>query len=82
MAKWPRSGWAHAGVAVVVGSLACAAAFGPLEQHYLAEAVREAPHDGQDGLAAFAGAMEACVAIWLLVAGVVFVVQRLLTRGK
>jgi hypothetical protein len=80
MARWPRSGWAHAAIAVVVATPFAAVCFRPIEDHQFQEAIREAPHDGQDGLSAFAGAIGATFAIWVCTALVLFVVQRLMSK--
>jgi heme/copper-type cytochrome/quinol oxidase subunit 2 len=76
MRFWPKSSWAHAGIALVVATVLAIIGAGLEDQHSFAEAVRQYPHDGQDGLSALWDGMVAGFFIEVIVFVVLFMVQR------
>ena len=76
---WPKSGWAHAGIAFLSALISCVFVFIRVNNTHFARYAREYPHDGQDGLGAFMDALHAGALTLLGVFLLVFAVQRLLT---
>jgi hypothetical protein len=79
MPKWPKLLWTQLLVSFAVSAVGAVLAF-YLENNYLfAQYAREAPHDGQDGLAALMGAAGAAVAAFCGVFFFTLILQRFLT---
>ena len=76
MRFWPKSLWAHAVIAFVVATVLAFVGAGIEEQRSFAEAVRQYPHDGQDGLSALWDAMVAGFFIEVIAFVLLFMAQR------
>lgn len=56
MPRWPKSLWPQLLISFAASAVSAVLAFSWENKHLFAQYAREAPHDGQDGLAAFMGA--------------------------
>jgi hypothetical protein len=79
MPKWPKSVWTQLLLSFAVSAAGAVFAFYWENNHLFAQYAREAPHDGQDGLAAFMGAAGAAVSAFCGVFLFTLILQRFLT---
>jgi hypothetical protein len=76
MKRWPKSEWAHAGIAVAGATVLAIIGAGLEDRYSFAEAVRQYPHDGLDGLSALWDGMVAGFFVEVIVFVVLFMAQR------
>jgi hypothetical protein len=79
MPKWPISAWSHVLISLAASVGAAILAFYLGEKHLFTQYARETPHDGQDGLAAFMGAIGVALVTFCGVFLFSLILQRLLT---
>jgi hypothetical protein len=79
MLKWPKPLWTQILISLAASAGSSVFAFSWENKHLFAQYAREAPHDGQDGLAAFMGAAGAALAAFCGVFLFSLIAQRLLT---
>jgi hypothetical protein len=79
MSKWPVSGWTQAGIAFLAALVSTIVVFIVVNNVLFARYAREFPHDGQDGLGAMMGALEASFATLIGVFVIAFAAQRVFT---
>jgi hypothetical protein len=81
VSSWPRGRWSHAGIAFWAAIVAAIVADRIVYKIRLAQYVRDFPHDGQDGLAAFIEGLPAGAAVFVAGFIVMYLVQRALASG-
>jgi uncharacterized protein (DUF697 family) len=85
MRRWPKSGWAHAGIAFV-SALLISAVIGHLaERSVLATNIRTTPQYGETGwnsLGAFAGGVVAALWTFPIAFVLLFAIQRIFASGR
>ncbi|HSY37483.1 MAG TPA: hypothetical protein VK814_17150 [Acidobacteriaceae bacterium] len=79
MPKWPKALWTQLLVSLATSAASAVLAFYWENNHLFAQYAREAPHDGQDGLAAFMGAAGAGLATFCGVFLFSLILQRIMT---
>ncbi len=82
MKRWPNSRALQALIALGTSLLAAWRVMIWIEPRLFAQAVKEAPHDGLDGLSAFAGSVEIGLAVLGGVSVSLYALQRFLTRDQ
>jgi hypothetical protein len=78
---WPKSLWIQAIISLVGALIASASVFAHENSNLFQQYAKDAPHDGQDGLAALVGAGEAALAAFCGVFLFSLILQRFLTVG-
>jgi hypothetical protein len=85
MKGWPKSGWAHAGIAFLSASILSVAGGCLAERSALIRNIRTSPQYGQTGwnsLGAFAGGVAAAFWTFLIAFFLTFAIQRLFASGR
>jgi hypothetical protein len=82
MRKWPISRWNQGLISLVVAAVSAYIVFVRTESALFERYAKEAPYDGQDGLSAFMGALQASLLTLVGVLLALYVVQRLVTATR
>jgi hypothetical protein len=78
--RWPKSGWSHAGLALVVALVSSVCVFIRVNNTHFAIYAHEYPYDGQDGLSAMMDALHVGTITLLVVFILLFLIQRIFLR--
>jgi hypothetical protein len=79
MVRWPKSRLTQASISLAASIVGAVVAFHFENDSLLRQYVREAPHDGQDGLAALMGAVGAAVVTFCCIFLFSLIIQGVLT---
>lgn len=82
MLKWPTSVWNQVLISFAASVGGAALAFHWEQENLFAQYAREAPHDGQDGLAAFMGAIGIAIVTFFGVLLFTLILQRALAGSS
>jgi hypothetical protein len=77
--KWPTSRWGQGWIAFVVAGITAYLVFVRTENVLFEQYAKQSPYDGQDGMAAFMGALQAGGLTIIGVFIALFVIQRAIT---
>ena len=80
--RWPTSRWIQAALSFVGSLVASICVFISTNNSLFKQYARENPHDGQDGLAAFMGALEIAALVLVLTFVALYAIQRFLTKAR